>query len=62
MLKCFHSCPFDCCCVNSFVGERLVLGSLVKHFGACNKSVYCSKASLNERDTSGDVVVVQSTK
>lgn len=30
--------------------------------GTCNKSVYCNKASRNDRETSGDVVVVQFTR
>lgn len=46
----FHCCPFDCIALS------------LELCGACSRSVYCSSASRSERETSGDVVVVQSTK
>lgn len=46
----FHCCPFDCIALS------------LELCGACSRSVYCSSASRSDRETSGDVVVVQSTK
>lgn len=46
----FHCCPFDCIALS------------LELCGACSRSVYCSSASRSERETSGEVVVVQSTK